>query len=75
MLVADDLQRPAAIEQLCVLGEQTNIDVYREESKDAVRVAKNSIRHARDNGHDVIVLDTAGRLQLHWDWKRIFATG
>lgn len=64
LLVADDLQRPAAIEQLIVLGEQTNIEVYSEESKDAVKVAKNSLRYARDKDFDVVVLDTAGRLHI-----------
>ena len=64
LLVADDLQRPAAIEQLKVLGEQLEIDVYSEESKNAVKVAKNSVKHAKANGHDVIVLDTAGRLHI-----------
>jgi len=64
LLVADDLQRPAAIEQLVVLGEQTGIDVYKEDSKNAVKVAKNAIKHAKENGHDVVVLDTAGRLHI-----------
>jgi signal recognition particle subunit SRP54 len=62
--VADDLQRPAAIEQLRVLGEQLGIDVYTEDSKDAVRVAKNGLKFAQANQHDVIVLDTAGRLHI-----------
>jgi len=64
LLVADDLQRPAAIEQLAILGEQLGIDVYREDGKDAVKVAKNSIKHAQSEGHDVVVLDTAGRLHI-----------
>ncbi len=64
LLVADDLQRPAAIEQLKVLGEQIGIDVYSEESKNAVKVAKNGLKYARQNGHDVVVLDTAGRLHI-----------
>ncbi|MHC4623915.1 MAG: signal recognition particle protein [Planctomycetota bacterium] len=64
LLVADDLQRPAAIEQLIILGEQLNIDVYSEDSRNAVKVAKNSIKHARSEGHDVVVLDTAGRLHI-----------
>ena len=64
LLVADDLQRPAAIDQLIVLGEQLEIDVYSEQSKNAVKVAKNGVKHARDNGHDVVVLDTAGRLHI-----------
>ena len=64
LLVADDLQRPAAIEQLVVLGQQANIDVYSEESKNAVKVAQNSLRYAKEHGYDVIVLDTAGRLHI-----------
>ncbi len=64
LLVADDLQRPAAIEQLKILGQQTNIKVYSEESRDSVRVAKNSLRFAKDNDFNVVVLDTAGRLHI-----------
>jgi signal recognition particle subunit SRP54 len=64
LLVADDLQRPAAIEQLKILGQQTNIDVYSEDSKDSVKVAKNSIKYAKDSGYDTVVLDTAGRLHI-----------
>ena len=65
LLVADDLQRPAAIEQLCTLGEQLGVDVYKEDGiKDAVRVAKNGVKHAKKNGHDVVILDTAGRLHV-----------
>ena len=64
LLVADDLQRPAAIEQLIILGQQINIDVYSEDSKNAVKVAKNSLRHAKEKGHDVVIIDTAGRLHI-----------
>jgi len=64
MLVADDLQRPAAIEQLITLGQQLNIPVYSEQSQDAVRVARNAIAQAKTNGHDVVILDTAGRLHI-----------
>ncbi len=64
LLVADDLQRPAAIEQLKILGEQLDIPVYTEESQNAVKVAQNSIRYAKEHDHDVIVLDTAGRLHI-----------
>ncbi|MCH8216918.1 MAG: signal recognition particle protein, partial [Planctomycetes bacterium] len=64
LLVADDLQRPAAIQQLQVLGEQVGVDVYTEETKDPVRVAKGALKHATKNGHDVVVLDTAGRLHI-----------
>ena len=64
LLVADDLQRPAAIEQLKILGQQSNIEVYSEESKNPVKVAKNAVVYAKDNKYDVIVLDTAGRLHV-----------
>jgi len=67
LLVADDLQRPAAIEQLKTLGEQNGIDVYSEDSKDAVKVAKNALVKAKISGHDVVVLDTAGRLHIDED--------
>jgi len=64
LLVADDLRRPAAIEQLIVLGSQLNVDVYNEESKNSVKVAKNAISYARKNDFDVAILDTAGRLHI-----------
>jgi signal recognition particle subunit SRP54 len=64
LLAADDLQRPAAIEQLIILGQQLNIDVYHEDSKNAVHVAQNAVKHAKANGFDVVVLDTAGRLHI-----------
>ena len=64
LLVADDLQRPAAIEQLIILGQQVNINVYHEDSKNAVNVAENAIKYAKENGHDVVILDTAGRLHI-----------
>jgi signal recognition particle subunit SRP54 len=64
LLVANDLQRPAAIEQLIVLGQQADIDVYSEESKNAVKVARNAAKHAQKNDYDVVILDTAGRLHI-----------
>jgi signal recognition particle subunit SRP54 len=64
LLVADDLQRPAAIEQLITLGQQLNIPVYSEQSTDSVKVAKNAVSHATQNGFDVVILDTAGRLHV-----------
>ncbi|PKL48546.1 MAG: signal recognition particle protein [Planctomycetes bacterium HGW-Planctomycetes-1] len=65
LLVADDLQRPAAVDQLVTLGQQLNIDVYSEPgSKDAVKVAKKALNHAKDKGYDVVILDTAGRLHV-----------
>ncbi len=64
LLVANDLQRPAAIEQLIILGQQIGIDVYSEDSKNAVKVAKHSLKHAKENGHNVVIIDTAGRLHI-----------
>ncbi len=64
LLVADDLQRPAAIEQLIILGQQAEIDVYSEDIKDSVKVAKNAVKYAKEHGHDVVVIDTAGRLHI-----------
>ncbi len=68
LLVADDLQRPAAIDQLVTLGQQLSIDVYSEpQSKDPVKVAKNALNHAKSNNYDVVILDTAGRLHIDED--------
>ncbi|MDR1763985.1 MAG: signal recognition particle protein [Dysgonamonadaceae bacterium] len=65
LLVADDVYRPAAIEQLKTLGEQIGVKVYSEpESKDPVQIAKNALRHAKQFGYDVIIIDTAGRLAI-----------
>ena len=65
LLVACDLVRPAAVEQLKQLGEKINVPVYFEEgASDAVVVAKNSISYAKKNGIDTVIVDTAGRLQI-----------
>jgi signal recognition particle subunit SRP54 len=65
LLAACDLVRPAAVEQLCVLGEKIGVPVYKEDSeKDAVKVAKNAVIYAKKNGLDTIIVDTAGRLQI-----------
>lgn len=64
VLVAGDLQRPAAIEQLVILGQQSNIDVYREDTTNSVQVAKNGVKYAQEKNYDVVVLDTAGRLHI-----------
>jgi len=62
LLVACDVYRPAAINQISVLGEQINVPVYKEEdNKDPVSIAQNAINFARMNGQDVVILDTAGR--------------
>ncbi len=65
VLVACDLQRPAAVEQLKILGEQIGVPVYYEEGqKNPVKVARNSISWANKNGCDVVIIDTAGRLHV-----------
>ncbi len=65
-MVACDVYRPAAINQLKVLGEQIGVKVYtEEESKNPVKIAKNAIVvHGKDFGHNTIIIDTAGRLAI-----------
>lgn len=65
LLVAGDVYRPAAIEQLKVLGEQIGVSVYaEEENKNPVKIAQNAIQYARQHGKDLIIIDTAGRLAI-----------
>jgi signal recognition particle subunit SRP54 len=65
MLVACDIYRPAAIEQLKVLGEQIGVEVYSEpDTKDPVKIAKNALNHAKERGFNVLIIDTAGRLAI-----------
>ncbi len=65
LLVACDVYRPAAINQLKVLGEQVEVEVYADESqKDPVAIAKNAIQYARDKARNVVIIDTAGRLAI-----------
>ena len=65
LLVAGDIYRPAAIEQLKVLGEQIGVPVYSEpENKNPVQIAQNAIKHAKQFGNDVVIIDTAGRLAI-----------
>jgi signal recognition particle subunit SRP54 len=65
LLVAGDVYRPAAIEQLKILGEQVSVPVYTEEDgKNPVRIAENAIRHAKQHGFNTVIIDTAGRLAV-----------
>ena len=65
LLVACDIYRPAAINQLQVVGEQVGVEVYSEEgNKNAVEIAQNAIKHAKANGFNVVIVDTAGRLAV-----------
>ena len=64
LLVACDVYRPAAVEQLKVLGGQLGLPVYDEGQGDPVKIAENALKHARDHGNDLVLLDTAGRLHV-----------
>ena len=65
LLVACDVYRPAAIDQLTVLGESIKVPIYKElENKNPVEIAKNAIAHAKAHGHNVVIVDTAGRLAV-----------
>ncbi len=65
MLVAADIYRPAAMEQLKVLGEQIGVDVYiEEENKNAVSIVQNAIKEAKSKNKNVVIIDTAGRLAI-----------
>jgi signal recognition particle protein len=70
LLVACDLIRPAAVEQLSVLGGNISVPVYKEETKDAVKVAKNALAFAKKNFYDTVIVDTAGRLQIDEDMMK-----
>jgi signal recognition particle subunit SRP54 len=63
-LVAADLQRPAAIDQLIQLGAQVDVPVYADERSDPVKAVRDGIDRAKQDGRDVVILDTAGRLQI-----------
>lgn len=64
LLVAADIYRPAAIEQLKILGQQIDVPVFSLEQKDARLVASESLKYARDKGLDTVIIDTAGRLHV-----------
>ena len=64
LLVACDVYRPAAIDQLKQIGKELNIEVYSEGKGNPVKISKNGIKYAKDNGYDYVLIDTAGRLQI-----------
>ena len=64
LLVACDVYRPAAIDQLKQLGKQLGIEVYEEGKKDPVEISKNAIIYAKENNYDYVLIDTAGRLHI-----------
>src|ERR671936_99279 len=66
LLVAADVYRPAAVDQLITLGKNLNLPVYHEPpGSNPVAICDNAVRHARQNGHSVLILDTAGRLHIN----------
>lgn len=67
LLVACDIYRPAAIDQLVTLGKQLNIEVYNEGKKSVNTIVNNALSYAKENGHDYIIIDTAGRLHIDED--------
>lgn len=67
LLVACDIYRPAAIEQLKVVGQAAGVPVFEQGTEKPEKIAKDAIRHARDYGHDYVILDTAGRLHIDDD--------
>ena len=64
LLVACDVYRPAAIDQLKDIGKQLNIEVYDEGKSDPVKISLNAIKYAKENGYDYVLIDTAGRLHI-----------
>ncbi|MCF7833642.1 MAG: signal recognition particle receptor subunit alpha, partial [Candidatus Marinimicrobia bacterium] len=64
MMVAADIYRPAAIDQLEILGKQIGVPVYREDSKNAVKICKHALAEARKSDVNVLIFDTAGRLHI-----------
>lgn len=64
MFIACDIYRPAAIDQLKQIGKQLDIYVYSEDIKDAVKIAENGIKYAKENNYDYVIIDTAGRLHI-----------
>ncbi len=68
LLVAGDVYRPAAIEQLKILGQQIGVSVYSEdENKNPVKIAQNALKYAKEYGKDLVIIDTAGRLAIDED--------
>jgi signal recognition particle subunit SRP54 len=75
LLVACDVYRPAAIQQLIVVGESVDVPVYSEPgNKDVVAIAQNALKEAKAKGHDVVIVDTAGRLAIDEEMMNEIAT-
>ncbi len=75
MLVAGDVYRPAAIEQLKIIGSQAEVPVYTEDGNmNPVQIARNAVREAKKNGNDVVIIDTAGRLAVDEEMMKEIAS-
>ncbi len=74
LLVAGDLQRPAAIDQLETLGKRIDVPVLADRKGKPAKLAKAALKHARNEGHNVVIIDTAGRLQIDDDLMKELAT-
>ena len=75
LMVAADLKRPGAVQQLQIIGQQVGVPVYSEEGQtDPVKVCRNAVKHARETGADVVLLDTAGRLHIDDELMQELAT-
>jgi signal recognition particle subunit SRP54 len=70
LLIAADVHRPAAIDQLVTLGKQVDLPVYHERETNAIAIARNGVEHARRNARDVVIVDTAGRMHVDEDMMR-----
>ena len=64
LLVACDIYRPAAIDQLRIVGEQAGVPVYEMGTEKPEKIAKQAVEYAKDHGYDIVIIDTAGRLQI-----------
>ena len=65
LMIACDVYRPAAVTQLCIVGESVDIPVFKiEGEKDAVKIARLGVEHAKKHGNDIVFIDTAGRLHI-----------
>lgn len=70
LLAAADVHRPAAVDQLAMLGQQINVPVYKEQGADAVTIARHAVEYARKNARDTVIIDTAGRLHVDEEMMR-----
>lgn len=73
LMVAADIYRPAAVDQLETIGKELGVPVFSEDGKNPIQITQDSIQHARQNGQDVVIFDTAGRLHIDEDMMKELA--